>query len=90
MLKPGTRHKRTQIFDTLTSSLGEVTEQMWRLAAFNREMRKTGNVEQALADAMNITVNFARGGSWAKNIDPLMPYTSNICRVWTPSSAAVR
>jgi hypothetical protein len=54
--------------------VNSLTEQAPRVAEFNYELEKTGNVDEALYAAQNVTVNFARGGDVTKQIEPFVPY----------------
>lgn len=51
-----------------------LTETAPRLAEFNRVLKKTDDVQKALAAANDVTVNFARGGNLTKSLDPFVPY----------------
>lgn len=54
--------------------LNNITETMPRLAEFRRILRETGDVQKALYESGEVTVNFSRGGEWAKKIDAFVPY----------------
>lgn len=45
-----------------------------RLAEFKNTLKKTGDVNQALYDAADVTTNFSRGGDYTKHIDSGVPY----------------
>lgn len=45
-----------------------------RLAEFKNTLKKTGDVNQALYDAGEVTTNFAKGGDYTKKIDKYTPY----------------
>jgi len=54
--------------------LNNATETAPRLAEFNRTLKKTGDVNKALFEANDVTVNFARGGNTTKAAEPFVPY----------------
>lgn len=55
-------------------NFNNITETAPRLAEFNRVFDKTGDVQQALDAANNVTVNFARGGNLTKQAEAFVPY----------------
>lgn len=51
-----------------------IAESAPRLAEFKRTLKKTGNTQQALFDAADVTTNFSRGGDITKKADSYVPY----------------
>jgi len=56
------------------TALNDVVESIPRIAEFNRVFKETGDIDKALFAANDVTVNFSRGGKWAKDIDKFVPY----------------
>lgn len=54
---------------TVLGSFGEATEAIPRFAEFMSSMEKYGDTAKAIADAAEITVNFARAGEVTKTLD---------------------
>jgi len=53
---------------------GEVVESAPRLAAYRRALREGKTEEEAALAARDITLDFSRGGTWARNLNALVPF----------------
>ena len=60
--------------DRGVEKLNSFTETAPRLAEFNRTLKKTGNIQDALYNAGEVTTNFSRGGGLTKKVDSVAPY----------------
>ncbi len=58
-------------------TFNSLTESAPRLSQFKRTLNKTGDVQKALYDAGDITVNFAKYGDVIKKIDSYVPYLNS-------------
>lgn len=75
--------------------MNNAIEDFSRFGAFRASLEKSGVVNEnsiikALYDAKNITVDFGRYGSWAKNIDAFVPYFNAAIQGLTTVAKAVK
>jgi len=58
----------------LLGTLSNYSEMSTRLGAYNEAMNRTGSRAEAVKAGRNVSIDFARGGTWAKEINQVVPF----------------